>query len=115
MEDEVGRVIAELSSVGDHIIIPTGVESELQVIKDTQEKLANTEMTTRDGGTRIKLEGNFPGCAGAVNLQVCLMYMLIIEQNKRPVYQKCSTIQHKHLGIKIVGVKTGTYKVKQPW
>ncbi len=77
MEDEVARVILQHSNIGQYWTFPTGDESEMHVINDTKEKLANAEMTTRDGSTHIKLEGKFSNCAGAIGLQVCL---------KGPVY-----------------------------
>ena len=71
MEDVVGAAVLEQADVGDSYTIATGFNSEMYLRKDTQERLANTEMITRDGSVRMKLKGKFPGCIGFINQQVC--------------------------------------------
>ena len=70
MEDAVGAAVLGSSNVGDNYTIPYGVNNEMQLRRDTQERLKNAEMTTSDGDVRLKLIGKFQGCAGAVDLQV---------------------------------------------
>ena len=72
MEDTVGAAILGQSNVGARYMLPTGVTSEMNLWKDTQDTLATAEITTRDGDVKLKLKGKFPGCKGAVNLQVCM-------------------------------------------
>ncbi len=71
MEDAVATGILDQSEIGDHYLIPTGDDSELQVAMNTKETLSDTEMTTRDGAVKMKLKGKFPGCPGAASVQVC--------------------------------------------
>ena len=73
MEDAVAAAILDQSNVGDHHIIPTGDDSEMQLILNTKASLEDTEMATRDGEVKVKLNGKFPGCPGAVSVQVCMM------------------------------------------
>ncbi len=70
MKDAVGAAVLGNSNVGDNYTIPYGANNEMQLRRDTQERLSNTETTTSDGDVRLKLKGNFQGCAGAVDLQV---------------------------------------------
>ena len=72
MQDTVGAAVLGQADEGDNYTIPTGVNSEMQLMKDTQIRLGNTEMTTRDGSVRMHLIGKFRGCKGAVNQQVCI-------------------------------------------
>ncbi len=70
MQDAVGAAVLGQANVGDNYTIPTGVDSEMLLMKQAPQE-NTTEMTTQDGSVRMNIKGNFPGCSGAVDQQVC--------------------------------------------
>ncbi len=64
----------EYISVGDHIVIPTGLESEVQLMRDTRANLEHVEVTKTDGSASVIIEGKFNDCNGPVDVKVCLIF-----------------------------------------
>ena len=70
VEDKCGKALLEHSEVGDSYDISFGKNTNINLIKDTQEKLKNKEINTSDG--RLKLKGKFKDITGAIDFQVLL-------------------------------------------
>ena len=73
MEDSIIGVLIEYAAVGDHYVIPTGVDSEIQIIKDMKENLEYLAIAKTDGSARVTIKGRFHACVGPVNVEVCFI------------------------------------------
>ncbi len=76
MEEVVTNAILEQAEVGDHYIIPTSRNTEIQLIKETKESLENFEVAQTDGSAKVSMKGKFDDCNEPVDVKVCLYTML---------------------------------------
>ena len=75
MEDAIASAILDHSDVGAQYVFSTGSgegASEMYLAKDTQENMGNAHVTANGGDVKLKLKGKFPGCKGAIKMQVCI-------------------------------------------
>ena len=71
MEAVIMDALLDHVAVGDHVVIPTGINTEIQLIKDTKENLQHLEVTKTDGSAHVIIEGKFNDCKGPVDVKVC--------------------------------------------
>ena len=87
----------EYIAVGDHYVIPTGIDSEIQIIKDKKENLENLEVVRTDGSGRVTIKGKFNSCVGPVNVEVCSILVdssLIVTLNVVVLLQPIMQMTH---------------------
>ena len=75
IEDAIASAILDHSDVGAQYVFSTGSGEgarEMYLAKETQDNMANAQVTASGGDVKLKLQGKFPGCKGAVKMQVCI-------------------------------------------